>query len=153
MAEPGLTLTSKSFTEGERIPAPHSCEGEDRSPALKWSKAPSDTRSFALILDDPDAPGGTFTHWVLFDIPASAQRLEEGQKGVGVAGRNDFQHSAYGGPCPPPGHGDHRYFFTLRALDVESLNLSGGASRDEVERAMDGHVLAETRLMGRYSRG
>jgi Raf kinase inhibitor-like YbhB/YbcL family protein len=153
MAEQGFTLTSPSFEEGQMIPMRHSCESEERSPALAWFHVPMGTRSFALIMDDPDAPGGTFTHWVLFDIPASTRHLEEGHDGeTGVAGRNDFQYAGYGGPCPPPGHGDHRYHFRLCALDVESLDLAEDTPRDEVEEAMKGHVVGETRLMGRYSR-
>jgi len=108
--------------------------------------------SFALIVEDPDAPNGTFTHWVLFDIPGETRELPEGVSGIGVGGRNDFQHDHYGGPCPPPNHGAHRYYFRLSALDIESLGLKAGARRSEVEEKMQGHMLAETQLMGQFKR-
>lgn len=152
MATTSFRLLSDAFEQGEYIPRVHSREGEDRSPSLRWSDPPEGTRSFVLRVTDPDAPGGTFTHWVLFDVPADREGLGEGEKGVGVAGRNDFEALGWGGPLPPPGHGDHRYFFTLSALDRESLELREGARRDEVERAMEGHVLGEAELMGRYRR-
>lgn len=149
-----FTLESPAFDEGATVPKRYTCEGEDISPALRWRDAPAETRSFVLIVDDPDAPGRTFTHWVLFDIPADRTSLPEGVKpgDVGVAGRNDFGKAGYGGPCPPPGHGPHRYFFTLYALDTEALNLKRGASRAEVEQAMRGHVVGQAQLMGRYER-
>jgi len=149
-----FTLESPAFAAGATIPKLYTCEGADVSPELRWQDAPAGTRSFALIVDDPDAPGRTFTHWVLFDIPADRTSLPEGlQPGdVGVAGRNDFGKTGYGGPCPPPGHGPHRYFFTLYALDTETLNLERGASRTEVERAMSGHIVGKAQLMGRYER-
>jgi len=152
MAEQGFTLTSSAFTADGAIPATFTCDGEDTSPELKWLHPPDATRSFALIVDDPDAPNGTFTHWVLFDIPSDAQSLPSGVSNIGVDGRNDFQKDGYGGPCPPPNHGQHRYFFKLFALDIESLNLNAGAQREEVEKAMEGHVLEQTELMGRYER-
>ena len=147
-------LESPAFAEGATIPKRYTCEGANVSPELRWRDAPAQTRSFALIVDDPDAPGRTFTHWVLFDIPADRTSLPEGlQPGdVGVAGRNDFGKTGYGGPCPPPGHGPHRYFFTLYALDTETLNLKRGASRAEVEKAMSGHVVGKAQLMGHYER-
>lgn len=147
-----MRVSSPAFAEGATIPRRHTCEGEDRAPELNWSGAPPETRSFVLIMDDPDAPRGTFTHWVLFDLPASLSGLPEGRPGVGVEGSNDFGRVGYGGPCPPSGHGPHRYFFRLYALDRESLGLPRGASRREVEAAMRGHVLAEGQLMGRYER-
>ena len=152
MAEVHLTLTSPAFQEGEYIPRRHTCDGEDTSPLLEWLHVPDSTRSFALILDDPDAPGGSFTHWLLWNIPASCQSLPEGVRDIGVAGRNDFQFDGYGGPCPPPHHGDHRYFFTLTALEVESLDLPGGARRAQVDAAIKPHTVARTQLMGRYQR-
>lgn len=152
MTEHGFTLTSSAFTADGAIPATFTCDGEDTSPELKWLHPPDATRSFALIVDDPDAPNGTFTHWVLFDIPSDAQSLPSGASNIGVDGRNDFQKDGYGGPCPPPNHGQHRYFFKLFALDIESLNLSAGALRQEVEEAMEGHILERTELMGRYER-
>jgi Raf kinase inhibitor-like YbhB/YbcL family protein len=111
-------------------------------------------KSFALIVDDPDAPAGTWNHWLLWDIPAERATLAAGYRPgqVGVDGTNDFGRLGYGGPCPPHGHGEHRYFFKLHALDVASLGLAGGAGRDELEAALKGHVLAEARYMGRYER-
>jgi len=153
MPEMSFQLKSPAFENGATVPAKHSCEGEDVSPELAWGDPPEHTRSFALIVDDPDAPGGTFTHWVLFDIPGAARGLAEGASDVGVAAANDFGMAGYGGPCPPPGDGKHRYLFKLFALDRESLNLSKGASRADVERAMDGHVLSQIQLMGTYQRG
>ena len=150
MAEQGFTLTSPSFGQGDTIPMVHSCDGEDAPPVLGWMHAPEGTKSFALVVDDPDAPQGTFTHWVLFDIPASIDKLAGND--VGVGGRNDFQHDHFGGPCPPPNHGRHRYYFKLHALDVESLQLEAGASREEVDQAMAGHVLDTAELMGLYER-
>ncbi|HWQ15935.1 MAG TPA: YbhB/YbcL family Raf kinase inhibitor-like protein [Roseiflexaceae bacterium] len=147
-----FTLTSTTFSDSGMIPTECTCEGADRSPALQWGGAPLNTKSFALIMDDPDAPRGTFTHWVLFDIPAASQGLDAGQPAVGVAGVNDFQEPGYRGPCPPPGHGEHRYVFTLYALDVETLGLGQTARRVEVEGAMNGHVIGKAQLMGRYKR-
>src|SRR5512139_2943752 len=108
-----LALTTSAFANGGLIPAKFTCEGENVSPELRWNEAPANTQSFALIVDDPDAPVGTFTHWVLFDIPADQQRLAEGTTSIGVAGKNDFGQASYGGPCPPRGRGPHRYYFTL----------------------------------------
>ena len=149
-----FTIESTAFGEGDAIPKRYTCDGEDVSPELRWEDTPANTRSFALIMDDPDAPGRTFTHWVLFDIQADVTSLPEGFRAgdIGVAGRNDFGKSGYGGPCPPPGHGPHRYFFTLHALDTDSLNLSDGASRSQVEQALEGHIIGQARLMGRYER-
>jgi Raf kinase inhibitor-like YbhB/YbcL family protein len=147
-----FTLTSTAFAEGQTIPARYTCDGADVSPLLRWDGAPA-AQSFALIADDPDAPGGTFTHWVLFDIPAAQRELPEGQAtgALGVAGRNDFGKAGYGGPCPPRG-APHRYIFTLSALDVATLNLPANASRSDVEAAMRGHILGQAQLMGRYGR-
>ncbi len=153
-ALPTFDLTSSAFDEGATIPTRHTCDGEDISPELTWQGAPAGTRSFVLIMDDPDAPGRTFTHWVLFDIPAGQTTLPEGfQPGdVGTSGANDFGKTGYGGPCPPPGHGPHRYFFTLYALNTDVLNLPANASRSAVEQAMQNHLVAQARLMGRYER-
>jgi Raf kinase inhibitor-like YbhB/YbcL family protein len=147
-----FTLTCSAFANGELIPKAYTCEGRNISPELHWSEAPANTQSFALIVDDPDAPGGTFTHWILFDVPADRQRLAEGEAAIGVAGKNDFGKAGYGGPCPPRGHGPHRYYFTLYALDVPALRLKSGAGRREVEKAMHGHILAQTQYLGRYER-
>ncbi len=148
----GFTLGSPAFTEGASIPARFTCDAQNVSPQLDWTGAPASAKSFALIVDDPDAPSGTFTHWVLFDVPGDVHSLSEGQKGVGHSGRNDFSKTGYGGPCPPRGHGPHRYFFTLSALDVPSLALADGASRQQVEAKMQGHVVGTAKVMGRYER-
>lgn len=149
-----FTLQSPAFGEGDTIPRRYTCEGEDVSPELRWQDAPANAQSFALIMDDPDAPSRTFTHWVLFDIPSDRTSLSEGLPAgdIGTAGQNGFGTAGYGGPCPPPGHGPHRYFFTLYALDTDTLNLSSGTSRAEVEQALKGHVIGQAQLMGRYER-
>jgi len=146
-----MTLSSPSFTPGGLIDAHHTCEGRNVSPELRWTAVPDGARSFVLIVEDPDAPSGTFTHWVLFDIPGDTHSLPE-VADVGVAGRNDFQQVRYGGPCPPPKHGQHRYFFRLYALDVAGLGLPAGATREQVEASMEGHILGEAELMGRFAR-
>lgn len=146
-----FTLSSPAFADGANIPRRQTCDGENQSPRLTWRDPPTGARSFALIVDDPDAPSGTFTHWVLFNIPGGTTELAEGATG-GRSGRNDFGKSGYGGPCPPKGHGPHRYFFKLSALDVEALKLGDGASRAQVEAAVQGHVLATAQLVGRYER-
>jgi Raf kinase inhibitor-like YbhB/YbcL family protein len=147
-----FVISSPAFTDGSEIPRRHTCDGENRSPLLTWRDAPTGTRSFVLIVDDPDAPSGTFTHWVLLDIPSGLTELSEGVTGVGRGGRNDFGKNGYGGPCPPKGHGPHRYFFTLSALDIETVGLPDGATRSRVEAAMKGHAVATARLGGRYER-
>lgn len=151
-----MKLTSTAFAEGKPIPRKHTCEGEDVSPPLSWSDAPAGAKSFALICDDPDAPVGTWVHWVAWNIPASVTALDENTPkqdaipGGGQQGRNDFKRTGYGGPCPPPGK-PHRYFFKLYALDAE-LDLAAGATKADLERAMQGHILAEAHLMGTYQR-
>lgn len=149
-----FTLESTAFTEGGQIPTRFTCDGANASPPLRWEGAPDGTQSFALIVDDPDAPRGTFTHWVLFDLPASQSSLPEGFRpgDAGTSGTNSFGQVGYGGPCPPRGHGPHRYFFTLYALDRPMLGLARGASRDAVAQAIAGHTLAQAHLMGRYER-
>jgi Raf kinase inhibitor-like YbhB/YbcL family protein len=149
-----LKLTINAFPEGEVIPALFTCEGADVSPSLEWSGAPDQTKSFAIITDDPDAPGGVWTHWLLFDLPASVHSLAQGYKpgGLGINGKNDFGKQGYGGPCPPKGHGPHRYFFKLYAVGVPSLGLKAGVGRAEIEKTMRGHILAETQYMGRFER-
>jgi len=153
--DPAFRLTSPSFQANADIPARFTCSGDDLSPALAWSDPPAGTQSLALIADDPDAPGGTFTHWVLYDLPPSARRLPEGVPRAsdpdgGRQGRNDFDAIGYGGPCPPPGS-PHRYLFRLYALD-KKLNLRAGASKGDVERALKGHALAQAELIGRFGR-
>jgi Raf kinase inhibitor-like YbhB/YbcL family protein len=147
-------LESPAFAEGATIPRLHTCEGADLSPALEWSGEPEGTKSFALIVDDPDAPAGVWNHWLLWDIPASTRALPQGCKSGQTAetGTNDFGRLGYGGPCPPKGHGPHRYFFRLIALDVPSLGLRRGAGRAELDRTLAGHVLAEAQRMGKYER-
>jgi Raf kinase inhibitor-like YbhB/YbcL family protein len=122
-----FVLQSGAFAKGEPIPRRHGCEGQDLSPPLAWSGAPEGTRSLALVVDDPDAPGGTFTHWLGWGLDPAAERLGEGE-GAAVEGRNDFGTSGYRGPCPPPGHGRHRYFFRLYALDFDP-GVRPGAGR------------------------
>jgi hypothetical protein len=149
-----MQIKTTAFTDGSLIPRRFTCEGDDLSPALTWTDPPAGTAGFALIVDDPDAPRGTWTHWTLFDLPATTTGLAEGWRGGagGTSGRNDFGNPGYGGPCPPRGHGPHRYFFRLYALDVATLGLAEGAARKDLERAMAGHVLAQAQLMGRYER-
>ncbi len=149
-------LTTSAFPSQGTIPQKFTCDGSDVSPPLSWSGAPPGTQSFALIVDDPDAPVGTWVHWVLYDLPANTKELAEGvpkqeQLSNGARqGRNDFRKIGYGGPCPPPGK-PHRYFFKLYALD-KKLELKAGASKAEAESAMKGDILAQAELMGRYGR-
>ena len=150
MVDSRFMLASDAFSAGDKIPVAHTCEGQNTPPPLKWCNAPEATQSFVLIVDDPDAPRGTFTHWILFDLPADVRALPAAH--LGVAGTNDFHQTKYGGPCPSVGHGEHRYFFHLWALDVASLQLPDGAKRAEVERVMKPHVLSEASLMGRFAR-
>jgi Raf kinase inhibitor-like YbhB/YbcL family protein len=145
-----FTLTSSAFNEGDSIPKQYTCEGEDVPPPIAWSGAPDGTRGFALIMDDPDAPNGTFTHWLLYDMPAQMMQWPD-ERGAGKTLLNSFGRSGYGGPCPPPGHGPHRYFFTMYAVDVPTLELAGDQRRD-LESALGAHTLATARLMGRYER-
>jgi Raf kinase inhibitor-like YbhB/YbcL family protein len=144
-----FTLRSSTFQEGESIPRQFTCDGQDRTPPLAWVDPPEGTRSFALIMDDPDAPSGTFTHWLLYDVPASTKEIAD--QSLGKTLPNDFGRAGYGGPCPPPGHGAHRYFFTLYAVDVPALDVHGRI-RQAFERALEAHALATARLMGRYER-
>jgi Raf kinase inhibitor-like YbhB/YbcL family protein len=151
-----LQIFSPAFSAGETIPKKFTCDGPDVSPPLKWNDPPANTQSIALIMDDPDAPVGTWVHWVLYDLPAATRELPEGvpkqeQLSSGARqGRNDFGKIGYGGPCPPAGK-PHRYFFKLYALDAK-LGLKAGATKADVERAMKGHVLAQGELVGRYGR-
>jgi len=146
-------LFSNAFSEGGWIPALHSCQGADLSPSLEWSGAPPETLSYALILEDPDAPGGTWCHWLLYDLGAKLEGLAQGYKpgSLGTSGTNDFGKPGYGGPCPPKG-GPHRYFFKLHALDTHTLGLPAGVKRAELLKALQGHVLAEAQYMGRFQR-
>ena len=145
-----LHVSSSAFSEGKSIPEKYTCDGQNVSPPLAWNGAPSNTSSFAIITDDPDAPSGTFTHWVLYNLPAGVTELKESDFGGGQEGMNDFRKKGYGGPCPPP-NGPHRYFFRVYALDRSSLG-SAGLSKQHVITAMKGHILAEGQLMGTYRR-
>ncbi len=145
-----IQLSSTSFTQNGVIPKQYTCDGADTSPQLSWRELPDNTKSLVLFMEDPDAPMGTFIHWVLFNIPASIKELVEGVKGIGVEGMNDFRRMGYGGPCPPRGS-NHRYYFKLFALDT-LLPLKGGVKKTDVEKAMQGHILGQGEIMGRYGR-
>lgn len=147
-----FTLSSSAFQEGETIPRRFTCDGQNHSPELHWSDPPPNTRSFVLILNDPDAPRGTFTHWVLFNISAETRSIPEAAVGMGELATNDFGEISYSGPCPPHRHGPHRYYFTLYALDALLPELRRGDSHHRVETAMQGHILGQAQLMGRYER-
>lgn len=153
----GLNLSSSTFAEGERIPTRYTCEGQDISPPLEWNGAPKDVRSYALVCSDPDAPVGTWYHWAVFDIPPETSRLKEAfptdaRVGAIRQGVTDFSQTGYGGPCPPRGHGAHRYRFHHFALDAASLSLPGSLDCRDVERAGKDHRLAEITLTGTHSR-
>jgi len=149
-------MVSPAFSAGGTIPKKFTCDGPDDSPQLTWTDPPAKTQSFVLIMDDPDAPVGTWVHWVIYDLPANARELAESvakqeQLSSGARqGRNDFGKIGYGGPCPPQGK-PHRYFFKLYALDAK-LGLKAGGRKSDVERAIEGHILAQAELMGRYGR-
>lgn len=150
-----MELTSPSFKNGEFIPRKYTCDGNDVSPPLNWDKVPEGTKSFSLICDDPDCPSMTWVHWVCYNIPADVRSLPEGlpkdrqlQNGS-LQGITDFRRPGYGGPCPPSGV--HRYFFKIYALDT-MLSLSSGATKSEVTKAMQGHILGQCELMGKYKR-
>jgi len=151
-----INVKSSAFKEGGVIPTIYTCDGEDISPELHWTNFPSETKSFVLIAEDPDAPVGVFTHWVMYDIPPSVHKLSENFPKVpevdGIKqGINDFGRIGYGGPCPPPGP-PHRYFFKIYALDIPSIGLPAGATKAQVEHAISKHVLAKGHLMGIYGR-
>jgi Raf kinase inhibitor-like YbhB/YbcL family protein len=159
--EDDMRLSSSAFRAGSAIPARHTCDGEDASPPLAWSDPPAGTKSFALVVDDPDAPDPkaprtVWVHWVVYDLPADARGLREGVRGAedlprgARVGKNDWGKAAWGGPCPPVGR--HRYFFELYALDV-ALGDRGAPGKRELEAAMQGHVLARAELVGTYERG
>ena len=146
-----LNVTSDEFQNGGAIPARFTCDGENHSPALSWGEPPPGTKSFALVVDDPDAPSGTFHHWGAFDIPAAARSIGAGQL-VGRQAVNDFGKPGYGGPCPPKGHGPHHYHFKLFALGVDRLGLSANAKVAEVEGAANQHAIGRGELIGTYER-
>lgn len=149
-------IKSKAFEHKAPIPSKYTGDGPDVSPPLEWENAPDGTKAFVLICDDPDAPVGTWVHWVLYDIPTDTRALAEAMPkdknvlGSAKQGRNDFRRIGYGGPAPPPGK-PHRYFFRLYATDKET-GLEPGATKDQVLKAIEGHVLAKTELMGTYQR-
>ena len=151
-----LQVASTAFAAGETIPKKFTCDGPDLSPPLNWREAPAGTESFALIMDDPDAPVGTWVHWVLYNLPANTKELSEGVEkqdqlaNGALQGRNDCRKMGYGGPCPPPGK-PHRYYFKLYALDIV-LKLKAGATKAELEQAMKGHIVGQGEAMGRYGR-
>ena len=150
-----MKLTSSAFVEGGMIPGKYTCDGADVSPPLKWDSLPDGTKSLVLICDDPDAPMGTWVHWVYYDIPAKAKELpekiisDEHPASGGVQGINDFRRVGYGGPCPPSG--THRYFFKLYALDT-LLDLGPGATKGQVIKVMENHIIGNAQLMGKYKR-
>lgn len=150
-----FTLTSTAFAEGQPIPARCTCEGQDSSPPLAWTAPPAGTQSLALISEDPDAPGKTWVHWVLYNLPVTTQALPEGLTTAAELtdgtrqGLNDSQRTGFDGPCPPSG--THRYYFKLYALDA-MLRLPANATKPQLEQAMQGHVLATAQLMGTYRR-
>jgi len=153
---PSMNMTSSALASGQPIPQKYTCQGDDISPPLAWTDVPAGAKGLALIAEDPDAPMGTWVHWVVYDLPPTATGLPENVAptqyitGNAKQGLNDFHRLGYGGPCPPPGK-PHRYYFKLYALD-RTLDLKPGATKKEVEAAMKGHVLAEGQLMGTYQR-
>mgnify|MGYP001582762548 CR=1 FL=1 len=156
VAEMALAITSPAFAHNTKMPKPYTCEGSEISPPLAWTDPPAGTKSFALINDDPDAPVGTWVHWVIYNIPATSRSLPENVPNTDTLddgttqGLNDFRRVGYGGPCPPPGS-PHRYFFKLYALDT-ALELPPKATKAQVERAIEGHGLAQAQLIGLYQR-
>ncbi|MCZ7525431.1 MAG: YbhB/YbcL family Raf kinase inhibitor-like protein [Acidimicrobiia bacterium] len=151
-ADVSVELTSPAFGEGETIPVVHTCDGEDVSPPLAWGGLPEGTAELSLIVEDPDAPGGTFVHWVVWGIPTTVTGLEEGSVPAQASqGENSFGSTAWDGPCPPEGDEPHRYVFRLLATS-ETVFLDEGASADDLLRAIDEMVLAEGELVGRYGR-
>jgi Raf kinase inhibitor-like YbhB/YbcL family protein len=147
-----IALRSPAFADGDTIPAVYTCDGDDVSPPLEWSGVPSDAAQLAVVVEDPDAPGGTFLHWVLWGLDAGQPGVDQGQVPPGAwEARNDFGRIGWGGPCPPWGSDPHRYVFTLLALS-QPLAVEARASADTVKRAAEGKVLAEGRLTARYGR-
>lgn len=146
-----ISLTSSAFENGQPIPAQFTCDGDDRSPPLAWGEPPEGTKSFALALDDPDAPAGTFRHWGAYDIPPNTRSIAAGQA-VGTQAINDFGKPGYGGPCPPKGHGPHHYHFKLFALDVDKLGPVPNARIADVENGAKKHAIGMGELVGTYER-
>jgi len=150
-----IQITSSAFTEGGMIPEKYTCKGEDVSPPLKWSQVPPDAKSIALISDDPDAPGGTWIHWVLYNLPVNITELSEAIPPKEILsngarhGKNSWGRIGYGGPCPPSG--THRYYFKIYALDIV-LNLSVGSTKAQLLKAIEGHILSEGQVMGKFKK-
>jgi len=150
-----MELSSLAFNDGDMIPDKYTCDGADVSPPLEWGLVPEGTKSIALICDDPDAPVGTWVHWVYYDIPADTKGLpeniapQENPDNGGKQGTNDFRRIGYGGPCPPGG--THRYYFKIYALDT-ILNLPAGADKKQLLKAMEGHIIGQAQIMGKYKR-
>jgi len=145
-----LHISSPAFADGGAIPKKYTCDGQNIAPPLEWSGLPKESKTVAIVCEDPDAPSGTFTHWVVYDLPATTRSLREGAS-VGKAGVNDFGKAGFGGPCPPKKDHAHHYHFHMYALDVDSLGPAG-LSKGDVREAMSGHVLAEGELTGVYKR-
>ncbi len=144
-----MKLTSSAFANNQPIPSEYTCDGDDLSPPLSISDVPTNAKSLAFVMDDPDAPVGTWDHWVVFNIPLSTREIPKGTEPDGIAGKNSWGRTGYGGPCPPSG--THRYFFKLYALDT-TLNLPQGSTKKDLERAMQGHIIAKAELVGIYKR-
>ena len=149
-----FTLTIEAFANGAEIPSVFTCQGDNIPPALKWAGEPEGTRSFALIMDDPDAPGGIWNHWLLWDVPGEIHSMRKNYRAVHPvrSGSNDFGKTGYGGPCPPRGGGSHRYFFRLYALDTATLGVADGVRRKDLESALQRHRLGVAEYMGRFER-
>ena len=146
-----LSIISDAFKNDQPIPRQFTCDGADQTPVLRWGAPPEGTKSFALVIDDPDAPSGTFRHWGVYDIPASARSIGGGQT-IGTEVTNDFGKPGYGGPCPPKGHGPHHYHFKLFALDTDRLDVGPSAKVLDVENAATSHAIAQGELVGTYGR-
>jgi Raf kinase inhibitor-like YbhB/YbcL family protein len=145
-----IQIKSTVFEEGDTIPRVYTCDDQNISPPLSWTGVPQGSISLVLIMDDPDAPSGTFDHWILYNLPPDLTGLSQDNRSVGTEGKNGFGRVGYGGPCPPRGS-NHRYFIKLYALDI-AIELKAGASKTQVEHAMQGHILAQGQLMARYGR-
>jgi len=144
-----MKLTSPAFEHNGKIPSEYTCDGEDVSPELNIEDVPEDVNSLVLIMDDPDAPVGNWDHWIVFNIAPDTAKIEKGTEPAGVGGKNSWKKTGYGGPCPPDR--EHRYFFKLYALDT-TLDLAEGSTKDEIEKAMEGHIVEKTELIGLYER-
>jgi Raf kinase inhibitor-like YbhB/YbcL family protein len=144
-----MKLISSAFHHENFIPSKYTCDGDDISPPLSLEDVPEATKTFALIMDDPDAPMGIWNHWILFNIPSSIQKINEAEEPMGLGGKNSWGRTGYGGPCPPSG--EHRYFFKMYALDIE-LTLSEGSTKEDLIAAMNGHIVGKAVLMGIYTR-